>query len=197
MKLLDRIKSELEASKARTKAKRKAALVFRSGNFTLKPETRTMIARLKNIDWYSHVGSPAGHDGVRQVNSWDEAIALDANREWENTTLEASNEIGTSIQAVSWDEYQRWNEVVGFLKLELEPVWRQIKAAAQRQTTTRQQYKEIFNSTRWDIVHWGIELEFSEFNPPGLFGQLGEWYIHGHFPCGWEGEYPNGRLIVF
>lgn len=195
--LIRRIKNNLEVSKAKAEAKRKAALIHRSGNFTLKAETRAIIAKLKDVDWYSRVGNPTKDDRVRQVLSWEEAIALDVERDWENTTLQAANEVRHSIQAASWAEYHSWNEVVGFLKLELEPIWHHMNIASERQTNARSQYKQIRASTRWDILHWGIESEFSEFNPPGFFSQLGEWYIRGHFPCGWHGKYPGGNLIVF
>jgi len=30
-----------------------------------------------------------------------------------------------------------------------------------------------------------------------VFYEMWYWYRTGHWPCGWEGEWPEGRLIVF
>ena len=30
-----------------------------------------------------------------------------------------------------------------------------------------------------------------------FFRDLIYWYSLGHFPCGWQGEHPEGKLIVF
>jgi hypothetical protein len=33
--------------------------------------------------------------------------------------------------------------------------------------------------------------------PPGFFASNAYWYIKGHFPCGWEGEFPKGTLVIY
>ena len=32
---------------------------------------------------------------------------------------------------------------------------------------------------------------------PELWKDIFTVYLHNGFPCGWEGEYPEGRLVVF
>lgn len=32
---------------------------------------------------------------------------------------------------------------------------------------------------------------------PPLWSQILDVYLHNGFPCGWEGQYPEGKLVVF
>ncbi len=33
--------------------------------------------------------------------------------------------------------------------------------------------------------------------PPGFYASQAYWYASGHFPCGWRGKVPQGKLIVY
>lgn len=41
------------------------------------------------------------------------------------------------------------------------------------------------------------ELVVAHVSPIHLLRDMWHWYRRGHWPCGWEGEWPEGRLIVF
>jgi hypothetical protein len=49
----------------------------------------------------------------------------------------------------------------------------------------------------WDILHVCMEAEYADVYPPGFFASQAFWYVQGHFPCGWEGEFPAGRLVLY
>ena len=42
-----------------------------------------------------------------------------------------------------------------------------------------------------------MEAEFADVYPPGFYASQAYWYVKGHFPCGWQGEFPNGTLIIY
>jgi hypothetical protein len=49
----------------------------------------------------------------------------------------------------------------------------------------------------WDLIHMTIEHELvAKGMPSGLCSLLLQAYEAGHFPCGWEGDFPHGKLIV-
>lgn len=48
----------------------------------------------------------------------------------------------------------------------------------------------------WIVLHALMEAEFSAVLPAGWYGACGAWILRGHFPCGWEGAWPDGRLVV-
>jgi len=41
------------------------------------------------------------------------------------------------------------------------------------------------------------ELAVAHVTPVHLFRDMWYWYRAGHWPCGWEGDWPDGRLVVF
>jgi len=41
------------------------------------------------------------------------------------------------------------------------------------------------------------ELAVAPFTDIHLLRDMWYWYQRGHWPCGWEGDWPEGRLIVF
>jgi hypothetical protein len=41
------------------------------------------------------------------------------------------------------------------------------------------------------------EAEYLDVCPPGFFTRYAlPSYLRGHFPCGWQGAYPDGQLVV-
>jgi hypothetical protein len=57
--------------------------------------------------------------------------------------------------------------------------------------------KAFEDAVQWDILHACIEAEYADVYPPGFFASQAYWYVKSHFPCGWEGEFPEGKLIVY
>jgi hypothetical protein len=57
---------------------------------------------------------------------------------------------------------------------------------------------EIFKiRVRNDITGACMEAEYADVCPPGFFTSIAHWYINGHFPCGWWGAFPQGKLVVY
>ena len=159
----------------------------------LKPATHEWLLELEAQDWFSCLGDAVNDRSVKAARDRNDFAESINNPYWEDVTLEAANQIGEAIQKTSWSDYRRWNEPVDLLKPIILPlIERKIEPFRNDPS-----FKVIEACVRWDILHWGIENEFSEFDPPGFFGALGGWYLRGHIPCGWEGKFPEGRLIVY
>jgi hypothetical protein len=59
-------------------------------------------------------------------------------------------------------------------------------------------FPETFiRAVEWDIMMLLTEADHSDLVKPAFYAVLGFYYIKGHFPCGWEGNFPQGRLIVY
>ncbi len=52
---------------------------------------------------------------------------------------------------------------------------------------------EITDMVKRDLCWAAVE---KALNKPGFFTGLLDVYREGHFPCGWEGDYPEGRFAV-
>lgn len=53
--------------------------------------------------------------------------------------------------------------------------------------------EEITDMVKRDLCWAAVERAL---NKPGFFTALLDVYRNGYFPCGWEGDYPNGRAAV-
>ena len=49
----------------------------------------------------------------------------------------------------------------------------------------------------WDLQHAGMERVYADEGVPLFFGHLLRVYEAGCLPCGWEGPWPTGELVVF
>src|SRR5258708_2980670 len=57
---------------------------------------------------------------------------------------------------------------------------------------------DIFKiQVHWDIMGFCMEAEYADVCPPGFFTSIGHWYVNGHFPCGWLGAFPQGKLVIY
>jgi hypothetical protein len=57
--------------------------------------------------------------------------------------------------------------------------------------------KTFEDTVQWDILSVAIEAEYADVYPPGFFASQAYWYVHGHFPCGWQGDFPDGTLMIY
>lgn len=87
-----------------------------------------------------------------------------------------------------------WNDLVVDIKRTTVPfVLRKIESVMHDKALP-QKFHDVI---QWDVVGVCMEAEYADVFPPGFYAVLGYWYTKGHFPCGWEGEFPGGRIIVF
>ena len=69
-------------------------------------------------------------------------------------------------------------------------IWPRLPSALRRA-----QFRNVFKYQLGTVV---IERCLVERGlAPSVFGMLLRAYEMGHFPCDWEGDYPQGRLVVY
>jgi hypothetical protein len=87
-----------------------------------------------------------------------------------------------------------WEKAKRHIRSLVKPlVRRKIEKVAKEQELPKS-FKRIVQASLENCL---MEVEFADVQPPGLFHYLGFWYVQGHFPCGWDGCFPEGRLMVF
>ena len=151
------------------------------------------LERLEKAYWFSRVGINEG-PGVAAVASWPQAIGRCDTAEWEDLQLEALNQYRECIAQRSKDRWEFWSETVREVKKITRPLVARKIATVVREHTL----PEIFSiQVDHDIIGFCMEAEYSDVCPPGFFTGLGHWYIKGHFPCGWSGLFPQGKLVIY
>jgi hypothetical protein len=155
--------------------------------------THEILDELQKAHWFSRVGVP-DTDAVIVLRSWQQAIACCSSLDWENLRLEASNDNHVHVMDRSMERANKWNDIVNELKKTLIPfVRRKIEPVVREHELPR-----VFQGrVQWDILGVCIETEYADLGLPGFYANLASWYIKGHFPCGWQGAYPEGMLIIY
>jgi len=157
------------------------------------PITAQAFEDLERAHWFSRVGVVDTTD-ARVVSSWAEAIALCSTIDWENFLIDRANDFRDRLMATSVRDYNRWNSLAIPVKSVAE---RMIVEKTHGIVRALRLPPEFVHRVRADLIHMAIELEYSQICPPGFFASQGGWYVRGHFPCGWEGAFPEGRLIIY
>jgi hypothetical protein len=159
---------------------------------SLHPRTEATLQDLESANWFSSVGQPVS--GVIVVSSWSEAIKHCGSDEWEALTQEADNRYCVQLQKRAPERFQKWNEIVREVKLKTVPlVDRKIAKVVEENKLPK-----VFGDTvDWDILGVCMESEYADVFPPGFFAAQAYWYVQGHFPCGWRGEFPEGTRIIY
>jgi hypothetical protein len=81
---------------------------------------------------------------------------------------------------------------------ELKPVTESLVVDKIRDVVASNGLPTVFEDTvKWDILHICMEAAYADVFPPGFYANQAHWYVKGHFPCGWEGDFPAGRMVVY
>jgi hypothetical protein len=157
-------------------------------------KTIATLDRLEKASWFSRVGLNEGSNAVI-VTSWLEAIEYCGSIEWEDLQGDALNQYRAFIAQRSNERWHRlWNDTVDEVKKITRPlVGRKIESVVRQNNLP----KTFSIQVNYDIIGVCMEAEYADVCPPGFFTSIGDWYLSGHFPCGWWGVFPEGRLVVY
>ncbi|MDD1506181.1 hypothetical protein [Pseudomonas sp. CNPSo 3701] len=146
------------------------------------------IERLLGIDWFANIGKPSSLPGVRQIGQGELGSSL-AGDAWEATTLEARNAITGRLARLHPGQYQAWNELAGQAKTALQPLWQKLPVDLADNA--------VLADLQWILHAYLMEAAYREaLVPPLFFDSLIQVYEAGHIPCGWDGEWPSGQLVI-
>jgi hypothetical protein len=159
----------------------------------MQPITRVTLQQIDEAAWFSRVGTKDTKVAM-VLSSWPEAIESCSYVEWEDLRLDAANQLCARIMERSRERFAKWNETALEVKNAVGPlVMRKID-----EVTRERNFPKVFhNSVRWDIMHLCMEAEYADLCHPAFFAGISYFYVNGHFPCGWSGEYPKGMLVIY
>jgi hypothetical protein len=135
--------------------------------------------------------------GVKQVDSWAKAVKSCTNGVWEDVELEANNQLTMWLADHDRKKFEKnWNKLVDQHKAE------SINRLSEEKWIPFQKEHgldiSIVHSARWDVLGALMENSYMSSNHRCFFFlELLMVYEAGHFPCGWQGEWPEGALVVY
>jgi len=160
----------------------------------MKIITRNTLLHIISKTLFSKVGQPLSNN-VTIANSWEEAVNECSKLKYIELKFAAGNQLTSAIHHAAKDVYNlTWNNNVVEIKSFIIPF---VTEQVERLRLSSEVTSVIRNAVGGDLIDLGLEAEYSEYVKPGFFAGLSYWYDQGHFPCGWQGEYPQGKLMVF
>lgn len=158
-----------------------------------------VAGRVKAIDWFAQCGESLSLDlsmETQQVKSWPQAVSSCKKTVWENAELEAQNQLTLWLHLNDKAHYQKWNDYVRSHKKAV------VTPLTERKIVPFQEEHgldiAVVHSVQWDILGALMENTYmSSGHSAFFFLELLMVYEAGHFPCGWQGDWPQGKLIVY
>jgi hypothetical protein len=156
--------------------------------------TVATLEALEAASWFSRVGVKDTETAI-VLPSWQAAIEHSESYDWEDLRLEALNRYRECVAVRSMERLNVWNDVLREVKRFTEPlVKRKIVAVVRDHDLPEIFYIRVRN----DMVTVCMESEYADLCPPGFFTANARWYLNGHFPCGWQGEFPpKGTPVIY
>jgi hypothetical protein len=156
-------------------------------------------ADVRAIRWFSAVGGkplPAFNIPARAVASKEEALAHCSDPGWEDVTLEARNQLTGFLSRHHPDRHVAWNQITDAAK---SAVVTPLATRVWQPFAERHGLDKVFvDFVSWDVLAAIMEHEYRDCTGrPVFFLHLLDVYRAGHFPCGWAGAWPKGKLLVW
>lgn len=168
------------------------------------PHSQVVASALMVLDkteWLEHVGEPwlertdelAPDGGIAVVRSWEEALTIFGayDRYNANGILEKPCERVDPI-------FERFPE--------RDAWWQKAREDAKRYTALYGWIPDSLSQERQDLLFENLyeyvsmllaEIIASPEAECRYFRDQLPWFNAGHFPCGWDGDWPNGRMRVY
>jgi hypothetical protein len=164
-------------------------------NYKLSPRTIELGEVLLTVPWFESIGQPldAPH-AAKRVETLRNAIKLFRSTHWDSTILEARNGFSETLYAKAPDLPDNWNEIIYATNDLFEDRYKAVYEKLVREKGLPPKNWTQFILT---IRHACQESEYIDILPLGFFSEIISWYMDGYFPCGFDGDYPNGQLMVY
>jgi len=155
--------------------------------------TKATLSELEAAKWFDAVGKPV-EPGVITVSSWEEAIIYTSAPEWKELIMAQSDWLSSQLFSLSPEYLDKWNDIVD----EIEPVALNLVARKICKVVKDNHLPSVFNYLiGCQIFGLLMEAEYADLVAPRFFAGLSYWYSHGHYPCGYERDFPDMTLIVY
>lgn len=180
-------------------ARRQRRKLERRCPYDLSSTSTAMIQRIKSIDWFYNIGGEVEEADVRRAGSMAEARQFALCNAYVNVLIEASNDMTCFLFEQYPDRYQEtWNEIS---HAALERLHETFDIAVgigikrlQIFETMREDLRETIEIPPLLAIH---EIEYADVLDASLGQRLVTWYERGHWPCGFEGTWPDVRIVVY
>lgn len=114
--------------------------------------------------------------------------------EWENFCLDRRNDLTSFLFRNYRKDYGNWNNTVRLVKKEYII---SISDSVMQVLQQREWPNSMVDDISFNLLCIFMANNYSELYSDVFWDRMLNVYLSGHLPCGWVGNYPEGKLIVF
>lgn len=158
---------------------------------------KELLERVRANAWFSHVAEPLKEgEQYDRVHSWADALRLLSSQ----SRKDAFNDMGNDSKFGAYQVLDAlklsstWKDMGGRFKEDMQSA---LDRAVEIAPPPARAVKELRTSIDWCVIHAAREVWVLEHIERPVFVPLVDLYLRGHLPCGWNGDYPQGKLVVF
>ena len=108
--------------------------------------------------------------------------------------MDRRNELTSFLFLNYSDDYDDWNNIVRIVKKEhIIPISESLRKVLQQ----REWPVEIVDDISFNLISLFMANNYSDIYSDNFWDVMLHVYLSGHLPCGWVGNYPDGKIIVF
>lgn len=155
--------------------------------------TVATLHQLFSTNWFSNAGKQ-DTTSERVLASWDAAAASCSSPAWDELQHEAASRYRERLAERSRERLRHWNKIVDDVGPTVQEL---VRAKTDAVVANESLPPTVVRVIEWDMLHLCMESEFGDVFPPGFYAAQAYWYTVGHFPCGWDGEFPTGTRVIF
>jgi hypothetical protein len=163
---------------------------------TLKKESIDLLTALRSVNWFHAIGQTIESSDVDRVRCWQEALKYCAKALYKGAArIEARNQLTVALSENYATRYQQtYNALVDDINALIVPLIQQKTSFLDSRIKDSEDFQI---AVQYDLRGACLELEYTDLIGPIFYLGAIDWYFAGHFPCGWNGRFPKGRLVVF
>ncbi|WP_019637126.1 hypothetical protein [Paenibacillus fonticola] len=158
---------------------------------------KEFISRIKEINWFANCGkaprTKISFEYIR-VGNWKAALEQSEGKYWELITQEADNQLSEYLLINHPNRYKEWNK---YAQKGREVIDNFVVPNVTNYLIDNNLPYSLLDNVRWEFIGAIMENNYRNERQPAFFMELFKVYESGNFPCGWEGRWPKGKLIVY
>jgi hypothetical protein len=162
------------------------------------PSSHAVVSALEALDetpWLEHVGEPLDDSRVEVVQSWDEALMI-FNKDRRDRRYNVMGLLEAPCSRID-DVFERFPERNAW--------WQHAREEAKRYTllggvpkSRPREDRDLMFEHLYEVVSMLLaEIIASPEAESTYFREQLAWFHAGRFPCGWDGNWPSGRMRVY
>jgi len=163
----------------------------------MKPETEALLVAFEKAPLLSTAGQSLNDRSVARIESLDFFKSKDElTAALDFFSVDRWNDVYVATSPEDWEDIM---EDVEYLNVfNFKRIKRIEEGLMGHPVQVKQNPRWVASIIGECLNHACNEIEFREYSDSKFFSEIAvPWILKGRLPCGWEGEYPKGKLRVF